>query len=327
MQHHKTILGIFITVIVTAIIVPLATPAEKIQYQLNLKPGKLYYFKTLTEQNVSQIIEGQEQLTQATVGIGYDLNIREIDRNGNIWIELTYRWASLNLKSPQEEIAYDSAGTNFEIPPAAQVLNALVSKGFYLQMTPQGRISRINGLNMMISQIKANIPEGPAKKSLLATLEQRFDEKLIKQPIENIIAIYPDNPVTIGDSWNKTAETYENFPAIMDIKWTLKERSNNIAVIDVNSTVRPNPTPDTAITGNIKYNLTGNQYGRIEMDELTGLIAKSTQNLNLTGTMIIPTGKAPAEKISIPVKMTSNMTLEITEQKKDTSQQTIAEKQ
>jgi len=73
---------------------------------------------------------------------------------------------------------------------------------------------------------------------------------------------------------------------ILESKWTLKERKNGVAVIEVASTIKPNPQAKPTemgqgITSSSEF--TGNQQGLIEMQESTGLIIRSKINQQMSG--------------------------------------------
>jgi uncharacterized membrane protein YgcG len=117
---------------------------------------------------------------------------------------------------------------------------------------------------------------------------------------------------------------------ILDSKWTLKERRNGVAIIEVVSTVKPNPEAKPVEIGSSEVTssaeFTGNQQGLIEMQESTGLIIRSKINQQISGQNKITRPGVP-DKIT-PMDITGVLTLEISNWEKARSNfgtQTVAQ--
>ena len=299
---------------------PLPPAGEKIQYKLKFEPGQKYYMRMTTEQKISQIVNGRRQSIDQSFGFGIDCDVEEVEANEDARIKYTYRWAKFRQRMPTgEETSYDSSKKVSPVPPAAQGFAAMLGEGFSIKITPQGRVKLVEGLKTMRNNIVKKLPyQGRTKELMIEALKQYLSEEGIKETTESSMAIYPDKPVGIGDSWNKTVVLSQGLSMIVEHKWTLKERNNGLAAIEVDSTIRPDPQAKPMDMGaaKVRYALSGKQRGRIEMQESTGQIIRSEINQQMSGQMQMTGAGGQSQEMSIPMELEGVVTLEMTEREK-----------
>jgi hypothetical protein len=109
---------------------------------------------------------------------------------------------------------------------------------------------------------------------------------------ERTSAFFPDRPVTIGESWNIAYDfNAGGIDIVSQLELTLKQVSNNIAVLECKGTLK---TLDAGATINIqgmdaKVSVNGEQSGTIRLDSTTGwinrmeLTQKFVQNIEIMG--------------------------------------------
>ena len=261
--------------------------AEKTQYRLKLEAGKEYYMQTITEQQISDPTPAQEQTAVMTVGTGAKLDVSKIDANGNAQVTYTYKWIKIGVKGAIEEKVYDSSKKDSTVPKELQWFGPLLEESLLLTITPEGRISEIKELEKVRSNVRQKLPQGPLKEIAMSSLNQWLDEQTLSESIENSIAIYPDKPVGVGDSWSRNVTYSSGSAMILENKWTLRERKNGVAIIEVASTIKPNPQAKPTEMGSpgvtSSSEFSGNQKGLIEIQESTGLIIKSKITQQMSG--------------------------------------------
>ncbi len=313
------------------------TTAAKTQYRLKLEAGKQYYLKTITEQQISSGPTPEEEGSMVmTIGTGAKLDVSSIDSNGNAQVTYTYKWINFGVKGTKAVAKeYDSSKKDSTIPEEFQWFAPLLEESFSLTISPEGRISEIKGLDKVNSNVKQKLPQGPMQEVAMNSLDLWLDEQTMRESIENSLAIYPDKPVGIGDSWSRNT-TYSSLNAmILENKWTLKERINGVAVIEVISTIKPNTEAkpvEISTDGTTKsYEFTGNQQGVIEMQESTGMIIHSEINHQMTGkTKTKNAGRPGSPEIVHPIKIKAVVTTESSDWEKARStigSQAVAQEQ
>ena len=150
---------------------------------------------------------------------------------------------------------------------------------------------------------KIELPMPALQPLVEQQMKQQFGDQAMKELMEQMIGVYPDEPVGVGDSWSKRSVVSRGLAAIVNNTWTLKSRENGVAVLDVQATVEPNPDAPALEMGvaKIQYALRGTQNGSIELDEATGWVVRSTVNQSLSGDLTVQGGPEAGQQMSVPI--------------------------
>ncbi|MHC4404828.1 MAG: DUF6263 family protein [Planctomycetota bacterium] len=277
---------------------------EKIELRLRFKEGDSIKQKMITDQQIVQTIQGQKQDMQQAMEMGMTQDVEKVNPDGSARIKVTYHSVKMVQQAPPPvgKIEYDSANPPANVHPMAAGMAALVGQSFTIEMTPEGTVTKVEGADEMLERIAEQVPAGGAM--VKEQLKKQFGDEALKQMMEKVTAIYPDNPVDIGDSWNTSIEVTTGFPISMENTYTLIARRDGVAVLDVRSTVKGNPNAKPIEMGpmKIKYNLSGSQYGETEIDEATGWPVKSTMKQDLSGQVEMIGGPAAMSPWPISIK-------------------------
>lgn len=302
--------GIFLTAM--ALIITIACKGEeqgeKLSLRLNPQEGEIYQVRVITDQKIVQTIEGEEQEISQLVGIGYSWAVDQVDPEGGFTAQVTYDWIRFAQDGPLGKIDYDSDVHTGPIPELAVGYAAVHGTGFSLQVSSAGDIQEIIGVDEMLDQMLDNLdlPDDASSAQIEQNLERQFGEAALKENMATLVAIYPQHPVAVGDSWSKTMIISLGFPMILENRWTLVGRENGVASIEVRTSVKPNPDAAPLQMGpvTLEYELSGTQQGTMELDERTGwtLSANLTQALSGKITM--------NDEMSWPISSDSTITLE-----------------
>lgn len=318
MKFRKARVDVLAAIIVIAVGLVRAEAAEKTQYRLKLEKGQKHYMRMTTEQQITQTVMGQEQKVEQGIGMGADFDVNDVDSSGNAWVRYTYRWVKFSQKSPMGEMVYDSSKKDSPVPPMGQGFAALLGEGFALRITPKGKVEQVKDLDKMRSNIRAKLSAGPMQEVMIKSLEKYMSEEAIKESTETSLAIYPEEPVGIGDSWSKTIIMSSSAAMIMENTWTLKGRKDGVAAIEVVSVIKPNPEAKPIDIGTMKmsYQLSGKQQGLIEMQESTGRMIHTKLNQEMSGQVTVKNTATPdAPDMVIPMKTKAIISIEMTERK------------
>jgi len=296
---------------------PISQTDEKIQYKMRFKAGEKYYLRLVTEQKISQTISGQIQNIEQTIGIGYEFDVKNVETNGNAWVSYTYRWAKFIQKGAGGKLVYDSSEKGLPTSPMAQGFAALLEESFSLKITPQGRVEEVKGLQAVRNNVEKKLPEGPMKEAMMVGLKQFINEEGIKELTENSMAIYPEKPVGIGDSWRKTVALTQGVAMTVENEYILKDRKNGVSFIEVKSKIKSNPNaePISMASTKVSYDLSGKQKGLIEIEESTGRLIRSKTNQEASGQIKVEVAGQKSQGQTIPVKIDGVVTCEMTERK------------
>lgn len=306
MENRKPKISVVAAVIATWLIVP-AEAGQKIQYKLNLRKGQSYYVRVISDSNVAQEMAGQKSVVEVTAGFGYRLDVKEVDEKANARVDCTFDWVKFRQKAPMMEVAYDSADKVSPVPPAALGVAVFLGAGFSAKITPQGQAEEVKAVEQLRKNIETQIPEGPERKQMLDAFEKQQLAESIRELCLASMAVYPDKPVGIGDSWSRMV-SYKTQPLVLDNKWTLKDRKAGSAIIEATTTVKSNPEALQDPAVKMKFDMSGKRLGQIEIKESTGQIIRSMITQDLSGQM-------QAGAATVSVKTHGVTTFEMTERK------------
>lgn len=260
------------------------TNKNKKVLQLNLKKGETYYQTTNTDMTIIQ--KFNQQQIKVSTGIFAIAAFKVIDANNTVYnLEVTYKKMSISLNLPNGTIEFSSyKNSNADI---YNFMNALIDKPFYIKLTKKGKIIEVNGIDSLINSltdILKNLDENK-KEQVLKNIRNSFGEDAIKASFERITAIFPDDPVKVGDTWKNSIQLKSIAELQYDNNFELKEANKDyylIACQSINKTI--NDVETVHQNGmNLRYNLTGNQSSEIKIDPQTGWIKSEIISEHLSG--------------------------------------------
>jgi len=292
-----------------------AEAAEKREYAIRWGSVRNCYLELTTQQNISHTVNRQRQNSDQTIGLGFDLDVTNVQADGNAAVKLTYSWIKLHQRSAMNEVTYDSAEPDASVPVIAQGFAALLDESCTAVMTPKGEVQSVQGLEQMRSSIDKKVPDGQAKEWVMASLQQFLSEQGMRELIEGILAIYPDRPVGVGGSWTDKLILSQSFGMVLESQHTLTSRRNGLATIEVNTTIKPNPkaTPTKVGAMTVSAELSGQGTGTITIDENTGLINHSEVRMSTSGQLKVQQGGETPKENSIPTQLSQVSTARITQ--------------
>lgn len=284
---------------------------EKIKLRLRLKKGESYKLRMTTDQKISQTIQGKQVDMSQTMGIGFTYHVREVDADGTAAVKLTYDSVLFKQDGPLGKIEYDSSNPPETVHPMAKGFAALTGQSFSMRLSPQGQIKSVEGVDAMFTRVMQNIdvPDARVKATLEKKLKQQFGDDALKEMMENTMAIYPDKPVAIGDSWSKKVVVTKGFAITLENTWTLKDRKDGVAVVDVQSKITPSQNAKPIEMGmmKVRQDISGSQEGQMEISEATGWPVRAGMTQKLSGKMHVEQGPGPLKDQSWPITIESDI--------------------
>jgi hypothetical protein len=281
---------------------------QPIELKLSPAKGQVQKLQATLTQKVTQTISGTEQALSQTIALGYTFATQDVAADGTATVKVTYDTVSFKQTSQVGNIEYDSANPPppGQIHPMARGFAALAGQSFTMKVTPTGKITEIQGLDQMVDAIlkKLDIAEGPAKPIAEKAIRHDFGEEALKDNMEGLLAIYPDKPVSLGDSWTKKLSVSKGFPMLMENNFTLKEATPSAATLAVKSKLSTNPDapPIDMRNQKITYTLTGEQTGTMVVDRGSGWVKSADMTQKVTGEMVTDAGAGRIAKTPMTVE-------------------------
>lgn len=285
----------------------------KYNLKLNLAKGKTYFLKVLTDQRITQTVMDQKTTGKEKIGVTYSYTGESNDPNGDMLIKVVYHAFMQEIESAQGKMSYNSANPADKDNPFAKLYSSLLNKGFKMKITPSGKVLQLSGVDELLKGLvnSMDLPPQADKKQVEQMVKMQFGDNSIKEMMENLMQVYPDNPVAIGDSWSRTFTLTKGFPAILENVWTLKEVKNGRAIVSQLTKIKGMNLPEQKDGPPApKYKISGEQSGTFEIDMASGWVQKSLLNQKISGKIEVAKSAQVKQAMTIPISMESTITTE-----------------
>jgi len=270
-----------------------------------------------TDQRVIQNMLGMAKETEQSIGIGYSFDVEEVIEGGEARVKVIYHGVSFKQDAGMlGTFEYDSADPPEEIPPMARGYSSLVDESFYIWISPIGRVREVEGADEIVDRMiqEMDIPEGMMKAALVEKMQDQFGDDGIREMMNTMFAIYPEGSVRLGDSWSNQTVEVRGYPVFLENTFTLVDRKNGVATIDVNSVVKEFPDEEPMDMGEMtmSYSLSGSQKGKVLVDEQSGWAISAVLTQVYTGEIYVDSqlGGPMGDKLEIPIDIENIITLE-----------------
>jgi hypothetical protein len=165
---------------------------------------------------------------------------------------------------------------------------ALTGNKLNMKMDTKGNVISITGFDAVYTKVSnavgTIVKDANQKASVVASLKESFNEKVLKDQFNKNLTIIPKKGVKIGEKWSSSENADPNGKIKVTSNYTLKSVGNGIAEISVTGGI-PKKTEKQA-QGPITHSMSSElaQNGTIKFDQNTGWI--TNQNIKVVTTQI-----------------------------------------
>lgn len=291
-------------IILTAACVPhLARQSNSpVTLKLNLSKGETYYLASTSDQNINMEMMGSQVNAKILLRFGQEFAVENVE--GDIsTIRATYKDVSIKMDmasgaSPVPSIEYDSENPTEANDPVSRIFSTLPGESFVMKITSSGKITEVTGLEEIVEKIIAASGAGTNPQ-----MEAMFNEGTIRQGMEIMFGIYPDDPVTVGDEWTEKHEFSAGINFDISSTFKLIGRSNRISTLEVKGTIKSQP--GSSMPGmemmQMTVNMKGITEGTLQISEDTGWIQGGTLTQTITGSVEMSSPANPSQTMTMPM--------------------------
>ncbi|MEM6828991.1 MAG: DUF6263 family protein [Bacteroidota bacterium] len=283
---------------------------KKTDLGLKLKVGETYSQSYISKNTITQTINGMEQIIKMEITGGMDFLVSE-DLGDRYSMSASYSNLIMKMNSPMGEIMFSSKNDGEDV--FSTIMKTIVGKGFIIEMSKDGTISKIENLDVIFDGMFEPFPELPEsqKQQILSQLRQAYGEKSFKGNIEMITAIFPNKEVNVGESWKNSVKLESGMSGFMNNTFTLTDINSEAIFIEGTSEISTE-NRDAYIEVNgmpTRYNLTGKMKTSYKLDPLSNWIVEGTIEQEISGDVQIKDNPNLPGGMSIPMFMKNDMTV------------------
>jgi hypothetical protein len=245
---------------------------KSLDLSYNLKSGQEYSLTINTNQTIQMEMMGQTMLIKQNIDNYQDVVVKEVNADGHITLEYTYKRIKLHQDAMGMDITFDSdnmeEADNPMVQQVAASMNSVIGKTILTTIDRYG-----NPLSNNISDV---MPENSS----------------VQGAESGMMTIFAGHPVQVGDSWEVETAVDMNSDMLIKSTYKLDEIKGKSARISFNGLVT-----GSEIGGNTAK-VDGEITGMIELDIATGWTRSATIRQSMTMLM-------QEEGMSMPMTMSS----------------------
>lgn len=288
-------------------------PAKPIKLEYTFKVGDQYEMSQVSTQNIKQDIPGMGEVKIEVAVEGSMLfKIAEVTATG-AKMETSYTNLKMVTKNPfAGNVTLDSKGPDDQ--PQNKVVKAILGKPFFVYMTRQGVIEKVENAENLYSGLGSIGLDSAMVLQMKASLQQSLGEPSIKASLEMALANYPTEKVAEGATWKNSTATAMSFPMVIENTWTFTKLEGPLALLDCEGTVRTTDKEKvTSLPNGIKTksDLNGRQMIKAKVDAKSGWPTELKTLSEIKGNMMLLAGGMIPEDMNVPMEIVSENTFTI----------------
>ena len=280
---------------------------------LKLNAGDKRVIEITKDLTTRSTIEGHEQVQKDTDVLRFTYAVQRVDDAGNADVEVTADLADLAALCGDlaDGFTVVTAG-NSPIPEIGEVV-------LRVQMNARGDVVSVTGLDaarermiaMSSDRVAAQLTEalvtrGPvvtpqlgedihaSLANLYAMSRKHLSDSVMQQTLQGFTDLLPDEPVTVGDRWQKSVQKQVPLPMLIEETYTVVSEEEGAMKVEFSSAI--GTSPDNVLDlgqEQITVDVSGEQHGMVEIDIASGWAQSVQTAVRMEGTTTSGEQSAP----------------------------------
>ncbi len=291
---------------------------NSVNLRMNLEKNKVYRLNSVSEQTVTQTINGNSQTSETKTD--NTISLKMIDTTPSFMI-LEVRFDSLisNSNSMGKMIRINSSmpgdiKSSEATDVVACITNRLSKNALYVKMDFTGKVLEIVNLKMLSDLILKDTSSITLKNPVASLIKKQLENMVSDNTLKTMIEVYtyclPGKEVSQGNDWNIALNTSAG-GMFLDVitDYHLDRIADNKANLTAESNIKApdNVEPMTMGTAKITYdNLKGLSKSTLVIDARTGLILEEKSKSHIAGDLGI---SAPGMSMQMPMDINGESTV------------------
>ncbi len=292
------------------LIVILLTAQETANLRLNLEKNKIYRLKSVSEQTVTQTINGALQTVESK--IIYALSMKILDVTPDLMVTEVRFDTIITKTNAMGKITDINSTVEGDIKSSETtdimscIMNRLTRNALYVKMDFTGKPLEIVNAKMLSDMILKDTASitltEPMASAIKTQIAEVVSENALKAMISGFTWNLPGKEVSAGDEW-KMADKMNSGGMLLMINssYHLDRINGNNAAITAESSIRAaeNAPPMQSGGATVTYdNLSGLSKSDLVIDIRTGLMVQNVSKTRISGTLGI---SAPGFSMQMPM--------------------------
>jgi len=285
------------------------------ELKLKLEKGKIYKLHSVSEQNIVQTINGNQQTIESKSS--YDISIKMVDATSSFIVaEVRLDTMSTSSNSMGKATKMSSANVgDIKSKETADIMSFIMNKmsktPIYAKIDFTGKVIEIINRKMVSDMILKDTASmtltGMMSSAIITQIKNMVNESAYRTLIELFTNFLPGKSVNTGESWTITTTTNAGGMSLdITTNSKLDKVSGNNANVSAESKIKAaaNAPPMEVGGGKITYDdISGLSKSDIVLDITTGLVLQVSSKSHVTGNLGF---SMPGVSMQIPMDINSN---------------------
>ena len=297
--------------ILACVLVTFSVMAQSgVNLRLNLEKNKVYRLSSISEQQISQTINGNQQNTESKSRYVISLKMMDVtpdfmivEARFDTMITNTNTMGKISVMSSAKEGDVKSAET---AEVMSYFMNKFVKNPLFLKMDFTGKVLEFLNIKMFaeatLKDTSAITLTGPVASAVKMSIVNMVSDKSLSNLVEMFTYNLPGKQVETGGKWNITQKMYSGGMTLDIINdFRLDEVNGFQAKISSESNIKAaeNAPPIESAGARVTYDdLTGLSKSNLIIDIRTGLLIENKAKTHISGNMGVSVG---AMSMTIPM--------------------------
>lgn len=298
-------------------LVTLGCAPEPIHLAFQLQEGDSNVYSYAYSQNIRQTTDGKTTEVDQTLTLTWSEVIKEKGPDA-VLSELTFestKFRSSIIPPTGRTISEQFDSNDPESQPSITVRGyaGLVGRSIGFQQDARGELVEVTGCDELADSILQEFYDmkKPNEASAGSAFARQISTQAMADTLRPVKFGYPDEPVAIGDTWERHIEITAGFPHSQDSTYELKSVEGDRCVIGISSKITPIEGSPISHFGTtiVRTELSGRQSGEFIVQLATGRVEEGFFESKLEGSMTILGGDDGKDK-RLPMKFTGRLDYE-----------------
>lgn len=289
--------------------------AQTALLKLNLEKDKTYRLRSVSEQVVSQTMNGNQQNTESDVTYTFTLKMMDLTPDFMI-AEIHFDTIVTVTNAMGKNITISSLSEgNMKSSEASEIMSCIMNRlsksAIYARLDFSGRPLEIINEKMLSDLILKDTSSltltGPVRQAIKTQIVNTINANALKSMISGFTWFLPGREVKQGDTWNVTQQESSG-GMLLDVvtEYHLDAINGENASVSAESSIKPSAsaTPIQSGGATVTYdNLQGMSKSTLILNVQTGLANQHTGKSHISGNLGI---SAPGFSMQMPMDISAN---------------------
>lgn len=156
-----------------------------------------------------------------------------------------------------------------------RAFTGIAGKSFTMKIDAEGKILEVTGFDEILKSMVDSFGVNENMKAMMtASLKDQFSDQNAKDMFAQVITIFPNKDVKVGDEWDKSFSIGGKIAAKYTTHFTVKQIDGDLVTLATKTKIEPTE-------GSESSEINGDQTGTMLVDSKTGLVVNAEFDQNI----------------------------------------------